>query len=494
MKYISTRGKASADSSSAAVITGIAPDGGLFVPEKIPRVSMSEISGMQEMPYTGRAYTILSKFYDDMPTHELVQCIGGAYTKNFNTNPTPLRTLTENLSVLELWHGPTSAFKDMALQLLPHIMVRAVKELGIQRRILILTATSGDTGKAALEAFSGVSGTSVCVYYPAGGVSGIQMLQMHDAIGGNANVVAVEGNFDDTQTGVKQIFADKETAGKLDDMGYMLSSANSINVGRLLPQIVYYFSAYCDLVSGRRIHMGDAVDFVVPTGNFGNILAGWYAKQMGLPVGKLVCASNTNKILYDFINTGAYDANRGFFKTISPSMDILISSNLERLLFEASGRDSGIINEITSNLKKDSAYSVTDAMLGNITHDFAAGWADDTETRHQISKVWNEYHYLIDPHTAVAFSVLEKAYKPVRQTVILSTANPYKFAGDVLPALGGQPGRDDFESIDKLEEITGIKVPINLSSIRFRKVSDAARCGKNQMREALLSWLVSGVD
>lgn len=473
MNYISTRNKGYKVSAAEAIARGLAPDGGLFVPEMIPAISMDEIREMGNKSYQERAFVILKKYLSDFTEDELKEIISASYGSNFDHEDiTPLRFIDNNTACLELWHGPTCAFKDLALQMLPHLLTRSLKKCGETREVCILVATSGDTGKAALDGFADVDGTKIIVFYPDDGVSNVQKLQMVTQIGDNVLVYAVKGNFDDAQTGVKKIFGDKEFAGILSDRGYFLSSANSINWGRLLPQIVYYFSAYCDFVNSGNIGWGDLLDYAVPTGNFGDILAGWYAKKMGLPVGNLICCSNANNVLTDFLNTGKYNKNRPFYTTISPSMDILVSSNLERLLFTVSSDDE-LVSNLMQRLFAEGSYQVDESVISEIRTDFRSGCCDDTETKDMIRKSYQEENYLIDTHTGVAFRVLEHYRKEndTVPTVVLSTASPYKFCDSVLSALGKNvencPGA---ELINALHETTGVKAPEPLKDLDKREI------------------------
>ena len=404
MEYTSTRDNSLSVSSAMAIKTGLAPDGGLFVPKSLPRIFGEELSELSQLSYTDRTVKILEKFLTDFTGAELSDCAHSAYNKEkFETDEiAPLYKLTSGVYFLELWHGPTCAFKDMALQILPHLLKKSVVKTGETKEVVILVATSGDTGKAALEGFKDVDGTRIIVFYPEKGVSNMQKRQMVTQEGNNVDVAAVMGNFDDAQSGVKKIFGDKEYAQILERNNFMLSSANSINWGRLVPQIVYYFSAYCNLLKNDEIKLGDPVNFVVPTGNFGNILAAYYAQDMGLPVGRLICASNENNVLTDFIRTGVYDKNRPFKTTGSPSMDILISSNLERLLYQVTGKDDGQVASWMQQLSESGRYEVTEAVKAKIGEVFYGGFCDDAQTQKTISEVHQAYGYVMDTHTAVA--------------------------------------------------------------------------------------------
>lgn len=493
MSFFSTRGGACV-TASQAILTGIAPDGGLYVPAMFPPVTMKKLSDLTEMDYRQRASAILRLFLEDYTLPEIDDAVSAAYAADRFDVPAvaPLCALDDNTSVLELFHGPTLAFKDMALQLLPHLITLAARKNGETREISILAATSGDTGKAALEGFRDVPGTSCTVFYPMDGVSHVQKLQMTTTGGSNTHVIAVEGNFDDAQTGVKALFASPDTAREMDARGRVLSSANSINFGRLVPQIVYYFSAYADLLAQGRIAAGDPVNFAVPTGNFGNILAAFYARSMGLPVGKLLCASNRNHVLTDFFTTGTYDARRQFFKTNAPSMDILISSNLERLLYEAADRDGGLISLWMKQLRETGTYSVGEQRLDWLRGLFAAGYADDMQTDVEIRTVFEQERYLLDPHTAVASRAL-RDYRDRTQdetyTVLVATASPYKFSGDVLYALGGREaiaGLDPFQCAEELSRRTGVPVPEAIRALRDLPERHSTRCEKEAMAQALL--------
>ncbi len=455
-------------SGAEAICRGISEEGGLFVPSEFPVMTQSEIEGMVGQEYERVAACVIGKFLPEL-ADRLPRYTAAAYAK-FDGDPAPLVKLDENFYVLELWHGPTHAFKDVALTLLPHLLVGSKELTGDKSVTLIPVATSGDTGKAALEGFKDVAGTAVAVFYPDGGVSDLQRLQMITTTGDNVFVSAIGGNFDDAQTAVKKAFTDAQLKAQLEEKGIELSSANSINFGRLAPQIAYYFSAYCDLLGGGQIKLGDKVDYVVPSGNFGDILAGYYARKMGLPVGKLVCASNRNNVLCDFIGTGVYDIRREFHKTTSPSMDILISSNLERLLFDIAGEDDALTAERMAALKSEGRYAITAAELAAMREVFDAGYADEEEVTDTIEEVFDEYGYIMDPHTAVAASVMYKlsGEQNERPTVVLSTASPHKFAASVLRAIGERPTGNEVKDLERLEDATALPVPdslINLPSM-----------------------------
>ncbi|MBR4057268.1 MAG: threonine synthase [Oscillospiraceae bacterium] len=490
MLYYSTRDKNRRVTASRAISDGLAPDGGLYIPECIPQVSAEKLEALCEVNYRERATYIMGLYLDEFSEEELREMTEQAYGDNFETeSPAPLRFLDEKTAFLELWHGPSCAFKDMALQMLPHLLTASLKKCGEQRSVCILTATSGDTGKAALEGFCEVPGTRVVVFYPQDGVSEMQKLQMVTQKGNNVLVSAVEGNFDDAQTGVKKIFGDKALAERLDGNHVFLSSANSMNWGRLLPQIVYYFSAYCDYVSAGKLRCGEKLDFCVPTGNFGNILAGYYAKRMGLPVGRLLCASNANDVLTEFIDTGVYNRNRSFLTTISPSMDILVSSNLERLLMLLSDSDSEV-RAYMEALSEDGCYTVSDAVRQGVQETLSAGCCDDTRTKETIATVFRAHDYLIDPHTAVAARVLEDYREKTgekRPCVVVSTANPYKFASDVLDALGGSA--PEGRLLETLAELSGTSIPVPLRGLNELPVRFGGCVSKADMSALVENYL-----
>lgn len=462
--YHSTRGHAEQVESKAAILQGIAADGGLFVRDDVA-AGAPELAALLAGTYQDRARAVLGHLLDDYSSAEIAECVSAAYGSNFDSAAvTPVVPCGADW-VLELWHGPTSAFKDVALQMLPQLMRVARK--GDGHKIMIVTATSGDTGKAALEGFADVEGTAVTVFYPHGKVSDIQRLQMACQRGNNVAVGAIEGNFDDAQTEVKHIFADRALAERLGAEGCVLSSANSINVGRLVPQVTYYFDAYAQLIERGAVAAGDPVDFCVPTGNFGDVLAGYYAKLMGLPVRKLIVASNANNVLTDFIETGTYDRRRPFHKTISPSMDILVSSNLERLLFYLTGGDCELVASYMDSLAREGSYTISAELLEKLHETFACGFATDDETRETIRSTWENEHYLLDPHTAVAKHVLDAVPADGVVRICLSTASPYKFSADVLAALGEDTeGMDGFACMDRLSELTATVPPAALSALR----------------------------
>lgn len=495
LKYTTTREDKILLTSSQAILKGLGDDGGLYIPVDIPVVDKDEIDQLADMTYNEKARFILGRYLTDFKAEELEHCIDSAYNDNtFSSNKvTPLHIVDEKKAVLELYHGPTSAFKDVALQILPYLVTTSARMNGDNRTYVILVATSGDTGKAALEGFKDVPDTKILVFYPNDGVSQIQKLQMITQTGENVKVVAVNGNFDDTQTGVKELFSDKSLISLLNENNYTFSSANSINWGRLVPQIVYYFESYGQLVKNGVIKTGDKINFTVPTGNFGNILAGYFAKEMGLPIKKLICAANANDVLKDFINTGIYDRNRDFHKTLSPSMDILISSNLERLLYLLSGRDKKLVSELMHSLKKDGRYKISDELLENLQKIFYSESADDEETIATIRETYKKYGYLIDTHTAVAFKVYEKYLMETEDdtfNVIVSTASPYKFNGAVAEAILENYGSlDDMAQLQAISELTKCPLPEGLKDldkkvVRFKEIID-----KDQMLTTLKSYL-----
>ena len=488
MKYFSTRNDSEKITAAGAIARGLAADGGLYVPETLPRLTRGDLEELCRMDYRARAVKIMGLFLEEFTQAELESFVSRAYADNFD-NPAiaPLHFTDDRTAFLELWHGPTCAFKDMALQMLPHLLTASLKKTGEERQVCILVATSGDTGKAALEGFRDVDGTKIFVFYPKDGVSDIQKLQMVTQEGKNVGVCSVVGNFDDAQTGVKKIFGDREFARDLSQRGYFLSSANSINWGRLLPQIVYYFSAYCDYVNSGRLKMGEELVFCVPTGNFGNILAGWYAKSMGLPAGRFVCASNENNVLTDFINTGVYDKNRPFHTTISPSMDILVSSNLERLLYAMAGSEN--TRGYMAQLSGEGRYDVGAGVRDEIARDFSSGCCGDADTKRTIRAVFDEKGYLMDTHTAVACKVLNDYRAKTgdeRCAVVVSTASPFKFAADVLDALGAECSGDTLAS---LAAKSGCPIPRPLSGLENRPVRFDAVTEKSAMRDAVDGFL-----
>jgi len=495
MFYKSTRDSSVNISSAEAIVQGISSDGGLFVPSEIPAITMDEITKLGDMSYSERAAYIFAKYLTDFTEAEIKYCTENAYNnKNFATdNIAEISHLFDGTYILELWHGPTCAFKDMALQILPYLLTTSAKKIKIDKKIVILVATSGDTGKAALEGFADVEGTQIMVFYPEDGVSPMQKRQMTTQDGSNVSVCAIKGNFDDCQNGVKAIFTDSEIKAKLDSKSMMFSSANSINWGRLAPQIIYYISAYTTLVKDEEIKAGDKINIVVPTGNFGNILAAYYAKEMGVPINKLICASNSNKVLTDFINTGIYDRNREFFTTISPSMDILISSNLERLLYILCGQNDAQIREWFSSLSKTGRYEVSADVKSKLQAEFVGGYCDDDETKATIKEIFDKYSYTLDTHSAVAVKVYEdyrKTTGDTTKTVIASTASPYKFSASVLEAIENKKSEvDEYEMIDKLNELSGYDVPASLAELKSKAVRFSDVITKEEQKSYVLKSL-----
>ena len=470
--YKSTRGKGETVTASMAILKGLSEDGGLFVPTEIPKLDVPA-EKLAQMTYQETAYEVMSRFLTDFTEEELKNCIANAYDEKFDTSEIAPLHEADGAYYLELFHGATIAFKDMALSILPHLMTTAAKKNAVKNEIVILTATSGDTGKAALAGFADVPGTRIIVFYPKHGVSPIQEKQMVTQKGDNTYVVGITGNFDDAQTAVKKMFNDRELAAELDAAGFQFSSANSINIGRLVPQIVYYVYAYSRLVGQGKVGAGEKINVVVPTGNFGNILAAYYAKQMGLPINKLVCASNENKVLFDFFRTGTYDRKRDFILTTSPSMDILISSNLERLIYRLTGEDAQKCAELMQSLSEGGEYTITDEMKKGLA-DFYGNYCSEEETKETIHNVYKNSDYVIDPHTAVAAGVYKKYLADTDDhtpTVIASTASPYKFTRSVMDAVAeNTEDMDDFALADRLSEISGVKVPKAVEEIRTAPV------------------------
>ena len=486
MEYCSTRNREVRVSAAWAISHGISEEGGLFVPCSFPQVSAEVLGKMTEEDYRGRAKRILSLFLTDFSSEEIGHCVEEAYTaEKFGDDfIAPISMLDEKTGVLELWHGPTCAFKDMALQILPHLLTVSAGKVSSGKTVVILVATSGDTGKAALEGFKDVPNTRILVFYPEDGVSAVQKKQMNTQKGENVAVCAIRGNFDDAQTGVKRIFTSEQIKKTLEDNNMQFSSANSINWGRLLPQIVYYFSAYCDLVKEGTVKLGEEINVVVPTGNFGNILAAYYAKKMGLPVKKFICASNTNNVLTDFIRTGTYDKNRAFHTTVSPSMDILISSNLERLLYDMSGCDDQKIAGWMQELKDKGVYTVDEGVKAQLQSLFCGGFATDEETKAAIGKLYHEENYLCDTHTAVAIHVYQDYKKTTGDetpTVIASTASPFKFADAVLEGVTGEVSdADGFTMIDRLAELTKEEIPAPIAALKTAESRFFDVCDKDE--------------
>ncbi len=497
MQYLSTRDSKCRVESTQAISRGISAEGGLFVPETLPSITLDTIQSMTGMSYVERAKYVLSLFLTDFTPEEIAYCAENAYTtEKFGSDKiAQISKVEPGEYLLELWHGPTCAFKDMALQILPYLLTTSAKKAAAGKEIVILVATSGDTGKAALEGFKDVPGTKMVVFYPQDGVSQMQKRQMTTQEGGNVAVCAIEGNFDDAQTGVKKIFTDQAVVEKLAQHSMIFSSANSINWGRLLPQVVYYLSTYAELVKAGEIQLGEAINVVVPTGNFGNILAAYYAKKMGLPVNKLICASNANNVLTDFLTTGVYDRNRAFYATTSPSMDILISSNLERLLYDLCGRDDATIRDWFGQLGKTGRYEVSQEVKDQIKELFWAGCCDDEGTKQTIGDTFRKDHYLCDTHTAVAVNVYRQ-YKEATgdetKTVIASTASPYKFASSVLGAITDNIPEDEYEQIDELNRISGLPVPKALAELKNKPVRFTGSIEKSEMEETVLKLLGIG--
>ena len=496
MVYISTRNNRLKINSAKAIVNGISEEGGLFVPEKLPDISSADLTSLTNMNYIERVCFVLGKFLTDFTKEEIFECVRKAYSnEKFSSNDiAEVVKLDNNKFVLELWHGPTCAFKDMALQLLPHLLTTSMKKEADGKNVKILVATSGDTGKAALEGFKDVEGTSILVFYPENGVSDMQKLQMVTQDGKNVDVCSIKGNFDDAQNGVKQIFIDQELGEQLNKNNVLLSSANSINWGRLVPQIIYYFSAYCDMLKNGHICDGELVNVVVPTGNFGNILAAYYAKKMGLPVKKFICASNSNNVLTDFINTGIYDKNRMFYSTISPSMDILISSNLERLVFNLYNDSDEQICDLYSKLASEGSFEISEEVKIKLKDEFYGGFCDDANTKQTIKNVFDEYNYLIDPHTAVAFNVYDRYVMQTKdntKTIIASTASPYKFAKDVLDSIDESAGENIFGQVDQLSKITKTQIPKPILDLRRKSIKFNRVISKSEMKNYVLDSTVS---
>ncbi|MGM0501223.1 MAG: threonine synthase [Bacillota bacterium] len=492
MKYISTRGNYEPVVSAEAIQLGMVPSGGLFVPQEVPQFSAAEINGLQEDSYQEIAEKVLVHFLTDYSRAELREVINQAYNKDkFSAEEiTPLVNVAEEEYILELWQGPTAAFKDMALQLMPYLLRKAVEKVDLDEDVVILVATSGDTGKAALEGFKDLEGIDIIVFYPNDGVSKIQEYQMLTTEGDNTAVVAVEGNFDDCQSTVKEVFGDQEFKNLLEQSGYRFSSANSINWGRLVPQIVYYFAAYAYLLKDNKIEAGEEINISVPTGNFGNILAGYYAYQMGLPVNKFICASNDNKVLTEFLATGVYDINRQFKKTISPSMDILISSNLERFLFEITDHDAEKINQWYQQLQQEGKFEIDAAAQEKINSLFIGEYATEKETKETIKTIYQDNDYLLDTHTAVGVKAYRKAKSQLeagRLALIDSTANPYKFSRAVLEALTGESdlAEDDFAVLAELQELTGQEAHRGVQNLDDRELRHDRQCSSDEIKSEI---------
>ncbi len=493
MNYISTRDKSVKVSAAKAIAQGISVEGGLFVPDCFPTLTAKDFALLSTMDYKERAKYVLKNFLNDFTEQEVEYCVNGAYTGSFdNEQPAPISLIGENANILELWHGPTCAFKDLALQLLPYLLTTSAKKVNDGKKTVILVATSGDTGKAALEGFKDVPDTEILVFYPSEGVSPMQKLQMDSQAGNNVHVCAIKGNFDDAQTGVKKIFTDNAVKAKLAENNMLFSSANSINWGRLAPQIVYYISAYCDLLTRKDGYLDNGFNIVVPTGNFGNILAAYYAKKMGVPVNKLICASNANNVLTDFIRTGTYDRNRSFYTTISPSMDILISSNLERMLFELCGNNDTEVAALQDSLAKTGKFTVSEEVKNAMGELFWGGCCDDEATLETIGKLFRDYGYLCDTHTAVAMNVYEQYVKATGDdipTVIASTASPYKFAASVLSAVSEAKAESEFDTVRLLAQTTNTEIPTPIKALENAEVRFKDICEKDTMLSAVYNAL-----
>lgn len=492
MFYKSTRSnKPAVISAAQAIKQGLAEDGGLFVPEAVPQLTPEDLNALCKMSYPERAAHVLSLFLTDYTKEELLEDCTAAYrADSFPGGAAPLASIGDKTEIMELWHGPTAAFKDMALQIMPRLLSRALVKTGEERIALILVATSGDTGKAALEGYRDVPRVKIMVFYPVDGVSRVQKLQMATQTGSNVNVCAIRGNFDDAQNGVKEIFGNAEIASRLNERGYFLSSANSINWGRLAPQIVYYISAYCDLLNAGKCKLGERFNVCVPTGNFGNIFAAYLAQRMGLPINRLICASNSNHILTDFLRTGVYDRNREFHLTMSPSMDILISSNLERLLWFATGSEQTAA--YMRELRETGRYTVEPDVMEELRKTLVGYYATEEETADAIHRTWKEHRYLADPHTAVAIHAAECYRKETGDglpLVIDSTASPYKFANHVYRAITGAEPASDLEALTQLSAATGTEIPYPLAGLAQRKVNFTQVCNRSDMAQAVMQYV-----
>ena len=493
MRYISTRDNTIQYSAAQAIAQGLAKDGGLLTPCYIPKLPGKALDDLREMAYQQRSVYIMKMFLEEFSVKELTDFANAAYGPEKFDSPAvaPVRTVDENTHCLELWHGPTCAFKDMALQMLPHLLTASLTKTEENKMACILVATSGDTGKGALEGFKNVARTKILVFYPKDGVSQVQELQMVTQEGANVGVAAVVGNFDDAQTGVKRLFSNKEVCEALEKKGYFFSSANSINWGRVLPQLVYYISAYCDLLRDEKISLGQSINICVPTGNFGNILAAYYAREMGLPIDQLICASNRNNVLTDFIREGVYDRNRTFYSTMSPSMDILISSNLERLLYSLTGSPAEVKGYM-EQLNAGGRYHLNEKLKDKLQKRFKGYCCDDRETQRVIRSIYDKHGYLIDTHTAVAFSALEQYRQETGDdtpTVVASTASPFKFCASVLEALGEANPASGLDALDQLTAKTGLPAPAPLASLRDKKVRFTQVVEKENMVDAVMSLL-----
>lgn len=491
MDFISTRGNNDKLTASQAIIKGISNDGGLYVPSYFPNITY-KLKNFIDMTYSEIAFELLKEFLTDFKVDEIKNCIQNSYDEKFGyKNAVNIRKVNDSY-FLELYHGPTLAFKDMALTIMPHLLKTSIEKIGLNNEVVILTATSGDTGKAALEGFKDVENTKIIVFFPEDGVSAIQKLQMKTQKGKNTHVVGIRGNFDDAQSGVKDIFSDEKFSEELLDNGYVLSSANSINIGRLLPQVVYYFYSYINLVSTGEINMYDKVNFVVPTGNFGNILAGYYAKKMGLPINKLICASNDNNVLFDFFNTGKYDKNRILKLTTSPSMDILVSSNLERLLFELSERNTATVKGLMDNLNSKGYYEIDSNMKRDLDF-FHAEFSNEADVNSTIKNVFESFNYLVDTHTAVAYNCYKNYVQKTSdntKTIIVSTASPYKFCEDVLKSLEHDTSNlDDFEIADKLQDLSKVKIPDSILRLKEDEIIHKNITDKDKLKIEIKKFL-----
>jgi len=493
LRYTSTRDSKVNVTASQAILTGLAPDGGLFVPERIPALDVP-LDALKDMTYQEIAYIVMKQFLTDFTEKELKDCIKKAYDSKFDTEEIAPLVKIEDTYYLELFHGATIAFKDMALSILPHLLTVSARKNNADKEIVILAATSGDTGKAAMAGFADVKGTRIIVFYPKNGVSKVQELQMVTQKGSNVEVVAIHGNFDHAQSGVKAMFEDKDMAVWLADRGYQFSSANSINIGRLIPQVVYYVYAYARLLKYEEVQENEKINITVPTGNFGNILASYYAKQMGVPIDKLICASNENKVLFDFFRTGIYDKNREFVLTSSPSMDILISSNLERLIYLIAGEDAEKTRAFMEKLKKDGSYTITPEMREKLA-DFEAGYANEKETLQSIREIYDKTNYVMDTHTAVAAHVCREYRKKsgdLKKCVVASTASPYKFVRSVMTALGrGESVEDELKLLPKFKELSGVAMPQAVKEILDAKVLHTTECDADKMEETVKGLLNS---
>ncbi len=495
MEFFSTRDASLRVTAAKAISQGLSFEGGLFAPVEIPKLTDEDIDRLCGMPYPERAAFVIGKYLTDFTDEELARFANAAYHQDKFSSAAiaPVRKLNETASILELWHGPTSAFKDMALQILPHLLTASMRKCGETKTACILVATSGDTGKAALEGFADVEGTKIAVFYPKDGVSRVQELQMTTQSGNNVYVSSVIGNFDHVQSKMKEIFADEELRAKVAKENVFFSSANSINWGRAVPQIAYYVSGYCDLVNSGEIAKGESFNVCVPTGNFGNILAAYYAREMGIPIAKLICASNRNNVLTDFFKTGKYDKQREFYTTTSPAMDILVSSNLERLIFHLSGNDDVTVNKYMSKLSSDGAYTVNADILAKLNDLFYGGSCDDADTMKTISETFSEYNYLVDTHTAVGINVYKQYVEETgdnKKTLIASTASPFKFADSVLSALGVDIEIDGCELLEILSKTTGVKIPAPLAALNGKEERFINTLEREQIINKILEFVM----